>query len=162
MKNPEETISRKNWSLIELISKLKQSQKGERTPRGRLKYFRISRVRDSRGKHAWVRSQAGDRVWCTRTKKRVLEKFRGSWKGEWNARIRGMPTVRLAISLPRPIFPYYPAVSQPCNTQPNSHSLPLFVLCHDAASFAVSQDALPSRAPWNRRKLLHSKAETMK
>lgn len=61
-----------------------------------MKYLRISRVQNSGGKHAWVRSQAGDRV--QRTKKRVPEKFRGSWKGKWNARIRGMPTVRLAIS----------------------------------------------------------------
>lgn len=132
-------------ALIDLIS---NNGKNE-IWRGRLKYLRISRVQNSGGKHAWVRSQAGDRV--QRTKKRVPEKFRGSWKGKWNARIRGMPTVRLAISLPRPISSHYPAVSQPCNTQPNSRSLPPSRLCHGAASFAVSRDA---PTPSNREKII--------
>lgn len=42
--------------------------------RGRLKYFRISRVQNSRGKHAWVRSQAGDRVQRARTQRRGFQR----------------------------------------------------------------------------------------
>lgn len=57
MKRRNQPVS--NWFNIQ--PRAKSGRKNE-TPRGRLKYFRIYRgSRDSRGKHAWVRSQLGDR-----------------------------------------------------------------------------------------------------
>lgn len=110
------------WEIIEeLCSPIDAITRRKKETRGRLKYIYIYCIFESpwripvestRGRDPRREIESGVRV----QRRGVLEKFRGSWKGKWNARIRGMPTVRLAISLPRPISSHYPAVSQPYNT----------------------------------------------
>ena len=135
-----------NWFNIQ--PRAKSGGKNERAE-GSVKIFsHIYRgSRDSRGKHAWVRSQPGDRESGARVqRKRVLEKFRrleGRMERE-DPRNADRPAGNILAPSYLPVLSCRISTGQ--HTAKLSHSLPVFVLCHDAASITVPRDALSPRA----------------